>query len=223
MSRSFPLRTTCAVLVLGLIVALGGVPTATAQDGQATVEKPAPDFTLKDLDGETHSLSEYEGKYVVLEWLNFQCPYVAQHYGSGHMQELQEQYTDEGVVWLSVVSSAKGKQGHHPPEKMKEQMREHNGQMSAILMDPTGEVGRAYGARTTPHMYVVSPEGELLYKGGIDDWATADTGSSVPSETYIKKEATNYVENALNRAMDGEEVSPKTAKPYGCSVKYASM
>jgi len=222
MSQSL-VRTAYAALTLTLVVALGGAPMAAAQSSQAAVEKPAPDFTLEDIDGEKHSLSEYEGKYVVLEWLNFQCPYVAQHYGSGHMQKLQEQYTDEGVVWLSIVSSAKGKQGYHPPEKMKEQKRKHDGKMSAILMDPSGEVGRAYGARTTPHMYVINPEGELLYKGGIDDWATADTGSPVPSETYIKEEAMNYVENALNQAMGREEVSPKTAKPYGCSVKYASM
>lgn len=212
------IRSTLVTLMGGLFLALAA-PLASAQS-QATVGETAPDFTLTDLDGTEHSLSDYEGSYVVLEWLNFQCPYVAQHYGSGHMPELQKTYTDEEVVWLSIVSSAEGKQGYHPPEQMKEQKEENNGQMSAILMDTSGEVGQMYGAQTTPHMYIISPEGELLYKGGIDDWATADTGNPVPSETYITEEATNYVENTFSQVRNGEEVSPKTAQPYGCSVKY---
>jgi hypothetical protein len=139
---------------------------------------------------------------------------VGKHYGSGNMQQLQETYTDKGVVWLSIVSSAEGRQGYYPPEEMKAQKQEHNGDMNAILMDPSGEVGKTYGAKVTPHMYVINPEGELIYKGGIDDKPTTD-------EADIEG-ATNYVRNALTQAMNGEEVSPKTAQPYGCTVKYAS-
>jgi hypothetical protein len=216
----FPSRSLVAFVACGLLLALAA-PLATAQS-QATVGAAAPDFTLQAADGTTHSLSDFEGQYVVLEWLNFGCPYVAQHYGSGHMQELQQTYTEQDVVWLSVVSSAEGKQGYYPPEEMVEQKNEHNGQMAAILMDPDGTVGQTYGARTTPHMYVVNPEGELIYKGGIDDWATADTDSSVPSAEYITQTATNYVETSLGQAMNGEPVDPQTAQPYGCSVKYAN-
>jgi peroxiredoxin len=186
----------------------------TAQAQQATVGEQAPGFTLPDTDGEEHSLSQYEGKYIVLEWLNFGCPYVGKHYGSGNMQKLQEKYTEKGVVWLSIVSSAEGKQGYYPPEEMKAQKKKHNGNMSAILMDPSGEVGRMYGAKVTPHMYVISPEGELLYKGAIDDKPTTD-------EADIKG-AKNYVNNALTQVMNGKKVEPKTAQPYGCTVKYAA-
>lgn len=215
-------RIVGAPLVLALLAALVLALPATAQSNEAKVGQQAPDFTLKAADGDTHSLSDFQGKYVVLEWLNFGCPYVAQHYGSGHMQQLQKTYGEKDVVWLSIVSSAEGKQGYYPPKEMVKQKEKHDGHMAAILMDTSGEVGRMYGARTTPHMYVVNPEGKLVYKGGIDDWATADTGTSVPSEKYITQTATNYVETALGQAMNGKEVNPKTAQPYGCSVKYAS-
>lgn len=186
-------------------------PTAVAQ---VPIGEPAPGFTLPDTEGTTHRLSEYEGQYVVLEWLNFGCPFVGKHYGSGNMQQLQKTFTEKGVVWLSIVSSAEGKQGYYPPGQMKAQKKKHNGQMSAILMDPDGEVGRTYGAKVTPHMYVINPEGELIYKGGIDDKPTTD-------EADVKG-AKNFVRNALNQAMNGKEVTPKTAPPYGCTVKYAS-
>ena len=198
-------------LVLGLF--LLAAPPASAQS-QATVGEPAPAFTLPDTDGTTHRLSDFEGKYVVLEWLNFECPFVGKHYDSGNMQKLQASYTDKDVVWLSIVSSAEGKQGYYPPKEMKAQMKKHNGDMTAILMDPSGEVGRTYGAKVTPHMYVISPEGTLLYKGGIDDKPTTD-------EADIKG-ATNYVSNALDQALNGKEVTPKTAAPYGCTIKYAA-
>ncbi|MFP4227457.1 MAG: redoxin domain-containing protein [Salinivenus sp.] len=214
----FTTRSICTAAFALLFVFTA--PRAAAQS-EATIGEAAPGFTLTAADGETHSLSDFEGQYVVLEWLNFGCPYVAQHYGSGHMQELQKTYAEQDVVWLSIVSSAEGKQGYYPPEEMVEQKNEHDGQMTAILMDTSGEVGKTYGARTTPHMYVVNPDGELIYKGGIDDWATADTDDPVPSEEYITETATNYVETSLGQAMNGEEVDPTTAQPYGCSVKYA--
>lgn len=201
-------------LALGLLVAVGLAPTAVAQSSQAAIGEPAPNFTLEDTDGDTHSLSDYEGQYVVLEWLNFECPFVGKHYGSGNMQELQATYTDQGVTWLSIVSSAPGTQGYFPPDEMKAQNEKRGGNQTAILLDPSGDVGQKYGAKVTPHMYVISPEGELLYKGGIDDKPTTDQADIEP--------ATNYVRKALDAALNGEEVSPKTAEPYGCTVKYAS-
>lgn len=207
-SRSFALAT----LLVGLLAA--GFPPPAAAQSDAQVGEPAPDFTLQAADGETHSLSDFEGQYVVLEWLNFGCPFVGKHYGSGNMQSLQETYTDKGVAWLSIVSSAEGRQGYYPPEEMVQQKEAHNGEMTAILMDTAGEVGRTYGATVTPHMYVINPEGTLIYKGGIDDRPTTD-------EADVEG-ATNYVRMALDQAMNGDEVQVKTAQPYGCTVKYAS-
>ncbi|NBC87585.1 MAG: redoxin domain-containing protein [Bacteroidetes bacterium] len=181
---------------------------------EAAVNQQAPGFTLKAADGETHSLSDFEGKYVVLEWLNYGCPFVQKHYQSGNMQQLQKTYTEKDVVWLSIVSSAEGKQGYYPPNEMLEQKKKHSGEMTAILMDTSGEVGRAYGAQVTPHMYVINPEGQLIYKGGIDDKPTTDTADI--------EGATNYVQLALDQAMSGEEVKVQTARPYGCTVKYAA-
>lgn len=203
-------------LLPAFVVAATVLPPSetTAPDPEAKVGEQAPDFTLQGTDGESYTLSDFEGQYVVLEWLNFECPYVGKHYGSGNMQRLQEKYTDKDVTWFSVVSSAPGKQGHHPPEKMNAKNEEYGGQQTAILMDESGEVGRTYGARTTPHMYVINPEGELIYKGGIDDKPTTD-------EADIET-ATNFVSAALDAAMNGEEVETKTAPPYGCSVKYAA-
>ena len=208
------LRPACAALALALLTVVAFAAPVAAQTDQADIGEPAPDFTLEAADGETHSLSDFEGKYVVLEWLNFECPFVGKHYGSGNMQALQEKYTDEGVVWLSIVSSAPGKQGYYPPKEMIEQKKRHNGNMTAILMDPDGTVGKTYGATVTPHMYVINPDGELVYRGGIDDKPTTD-------EADIEG-ATNYVDRALTAVMNGEEVSPKQAKPYGCTIKYAS-
>jgi peroxiredoxin len=203
-------RNIVAFLCLAPVL-LVAAPTALAQ---APVGQPAPAFTLPDTQGDKHSLSDFEGKYVVLEWLNFECPFVGKHYDTGNMQKLQKTYTAKDVVWLSIVSSAEGKQGYYPPEKMKAQKKKHDGHMTAILMDPSGEVGRSYGATVTPHMYVINPEGTLIYKGGIDDKPTTDDADV--------KGATNYVRKALDRAMNGKEVSPQTAPPYGCTIKYAS-
>ena len=208
------LRPACAALALALLTVVAFAAPVAAQTDQADIGEPAPDFTLEAADGETHSLSDFEGKYVVLEWLNFECPFVGKHYGSGNMQALQEKYTDEGVVWLSIVSSAPGKQGYYPPDEMVKQKKRHNGNMTAILMDPDGTVGKTYGATVTPHMYVINSDGELVYRGGIDDKPTTD-------EADIEG-ATNYVDRALTAVMNGEEVSPKQAKPYGCTIKYAS-
>lgn len=203
------------VAALALTAFTFDLPSAErAPSDDAVVGEPAPSFTLTGTNGETYALSDLEGQYVVLEWLNFGCPYVQKHYGSGNMQALQEEYTGKDVVWLSVVSSAPGKQGHYPPEEMNAQNAEHGGAQTAILMDESGEVGRTYGAKTTPHMYVISPEGTLLYKGGIDDKPTTDEADIEGAE--------NYVTAALDAAMNGEAVPTETAPPYGCSVKYAA-
>ena len=179
---------------------------------QARIDQEAPDFTLTDSKGETHSLSDFEGKYVVLEWINFGCPFVQKHYESGNMQSLQEKYTEKGVVWLTICSSAPGKQGHRPPEEINEMMEKWNGNHTAYLIDESGKVGNMYGAKTTPHMYIINPEGKLVYAGAIDSIPSADKDD-------IDK-ATNYVSKALDQAMSGEKITDKVTKPYGCSVKY---
>ena len=211
MTRSLRLRPVLtAVLALGLCIGLAA--PASAQNPE--VGEPAPNFTLQSASGETHTLADFEGQYVVLEWLNFGCPFVGKHYDSGNMQSLQETYREKGVAWLSIVSSAKGEQGYYPPNEMVEQKQKHDGNMTAILMDSSGEVGRTYGAKVTPHMYVINPEGTLIYKGGIDDKPTTDVADV--------EGATNYVRAALDQAMNGEDVEVKRAQPYGCTVKYAS-
>lgn len=206
---------------IALLLATGLAFVAWAATDQAPVFEntpeigaQAPGFTLIDTNGNEHSLADFEGQYVVLEWLNFGCPFVGKHYNSGNMQSLQETYTDQDVVWLSVVSSAPGKQGHYPPDEMNAQVEQRNGKQTAVLMDESGDVGQLYGAVTTPHMYVINPEGNLIYKGGIDDKPSASPASL--------EGATNYVAAALDAAMAGEEVEVSVARPYGCDVKYAN-
>jgi len=173
----------------------------------------APDFTLPSLQGQTISLSDYEGKYVVLEWTNYDCPFVRKHYGSGNMQKLQNEYGAKGVVWLSVNSSAPGKQGNFDTATWQRRMTEYDASPAAVLLDPSGEVGRLYGARTTPHMFVLDPTGKLIYQGGIDNIPSADPADLI--------DARNYVRAALDASMAGQAVQTGSAEPYGCSVKYA--
>src|SRR5690606_22556439 len=148
---------------LGLVAAAALVIAGATPEFGADRADRAPDFTLTDTRGNVHTLSDYAGQWVVLEWLNYECPFVGKYYDSGSMQHLQEHYTGLGVVWLSIVSSAPGEQGHYPPDEMNARTEAHGGKQTAILMDPTGEVGRAYGARTTPHMFVITPQGEIVY------------------------------------------------------------
>lgn len=178
----------------------------------AKVGEAAPDFTLKDSNGNEHSLSDLKGKYVVLEWINYDCPFVRKHYNSGNMQKLQKEYTEKGVVWFAVCSSVPGKQGNFSNEEINKRSKEHGANFTAYLIDDTGEVGKSYGAKTTPHMYVINPEGKLIYAGGIDDTPSTDIDDI--------KTATNYVRAALDAAMNGKEVAVKVSKPYGCAVKY---
>ena len=197
---------TLASAVFAFILA--GAATAGPQVG-----KPAPGFSLPGADGRQHSLGEYHGSFVVLEWTNHDCPFVRKHYGSGNMQKLQKDATSDDVVWLSIISSAPGEQGYVSADQADALTRDRNASPSAVLLDPEGNVGKLYGARTTPHMYIVDPRGTLIYMGGIDD-----KPSTRKSDVAIAK---NYVRVALAEAMNGKPVSEAVTRPYGCSVKYA--
>jgi peroxiredoxin len=195
-----------------ILPALFAVALATSAYATPKVGKPAPDFSLPDLSGKQHELSDYKGKYVVLEWVNFGCPFVQKHYGSENMQKLQKEFADKGVVWLSICSSAPGKQGNESPEAAKKGISEFGWEASAYLQDEDGKVGKLYNAKTTPEMFVVDPEGTLIYAGAIDDKPTPD-----PSTV---KGSNNFVKAALTEATAGKDVSVPLTKPYGCSVKY---
>ncbi len=173
--------------------------------------QPAPDFTLKGIKDEV-KLSDFKGKLVVLEWLNHGCPFVRKHYDSGNMQALQKKYTNQGIVWLSVVSSAPGKQGFVDAKGAQKEKAENKSNANDILLDPTGKVGKLYGAKATPHMYIVDKKGVLVYQGAIDDRADTDQ-SSIAS-------AKNYVSTALNELMKGKKITAHTTRAYGCGIKY---
>jgi peroxiredoxin len=178
------------------------------------IGQPAPAFTAKDGDGKTRSLSEFKGKTVVLEWTNAGCPYVQKHYESGNMQGLQKAAAKDGVVWLTLISSAPGKQGYVSPAEAKTWKSTTGAGSTALLLDPGGQVGHAYEAKTTPHMYVVNGAGKLVYMGGVDDKPTADPASL--------KGAKNYVSAALSDVKAGRPVATAVSKPYGCTIKYGS-
>jgi peroxiredoxin len=185
---------------------------ATAASAAPKVGEPAPAYSLAGSDGKPHALADYKGKYVVLEWTNDGCPFVRKHYGSGNMQSLQKEETAKGVVWLSIVSSAPGKEGFVDAAQANGLTASRKAAPTAVLLDPNGEVGHQYGARTTPHMFVIAPNGKLIYMGGIDSIASADA-EDIPK-------ATPYVKVALAEAMAGKAVTNAVTKPYGCSVKY---
>ena len=195
-----------AIALTGLIT----LPAAAAET--AKVDATAPGFVLKDAGGKSHSLTDFRGKYVVLEWVNFDCPFVHKHYGSGAMQALQHSMTAKGVVWLSICSSAPGRQGYFEGNELRERMKKENAAPTAYLVDDEGVVGRLYEAKTTPHMFVIDPVGTLIYAGGIDNIASTDR------EDITK--ATNYVKEALDEALQGKPVAIKNTRSYGCSVKY---
>lgn len=176
------------------------------------VGKEAPEFTVKGADGEEYSLSDYRGKHVVLEWVNFDCPFVGKFYGSGTMQALQKEFTDEGVVWLSINSSSPGSQGHMTPETARTLAKEKNAAHTALLLDSEFEVAKAYEAKATPHMYVIDPEGILIYQGAIDSIPTADVAD-------IEK-AENYVRAAYEASKEGKPVEKSVTRSYGCGIKY---
>jgi hypothetical protein len=202
--------TMTALLAITLLVT-GFLAQGLSNPG-AVVGQPSPAFTLTDTNGKTHSLADYRGRYVVLEWLNFDCPFVRKHYRSGNMARLQEQATRDGVIWLSIVSSAEGAQGYFAPAEMNARKAQEGGKQHAILIDEPGTVGRSYGAMVTPHMYVIAPDGRLLYNGAIDDKPT-------PRMEDVEG-ARNYVMEALQAARAGREIEVKTSRPYGCAVRY---
>lgn len=210
--KGFTMIQTIARTSLALLAVLALASCTTPVRAAPVVGKAAPAFSGTDSKGQTYSLDQLKGKYVVLEWLNHGCPYVKKHYNSKNMQNLQKQWTDEGVVWLSIVSSAKGKQGHQSANETNATAKQKGSHASAILLDEDGTIGRAYGARTTPQMFVINPKGVLLYAGAIDDKPSTNK-NDVPG-------AQNYVSAALTAAMAGKDVDVTTTKPYGCSVKY---
>ena len=179
---------------------------------QAVVGRQAPAFTATDSHGQTHTLAEYRGKYVVLEWHNQGCPYTRKHYISGNMEDLQREWTAKGVAWFTVISSAPGMQGYVTDPEENAYLQKMHADPTAVLMDPAGKLGRLYDARTTPEMYVIDPEGKLIYEGAIDNRPTPDVADI--------KGADNYLNDALSEAMAGKPVATPYTRPYGCSVKY---
>lgn len=193
--------------VLGALMLISAPAFAAPEIGQ-----PAPGFTGTDSNGTEHSLSDFQGKTVVLEWTNHECPYVQKHYGSGNMQALQKAATDDGVIWLTIVSSAEGKQGYTTPEEANALIEEVGANATARILDPSGEIGKLYDAKTTPHMYVIDGEGTLVYAGAIDSNKSYDPATI--------EGATNYVQAALDSLKAGTPIEVASTTAYGCGVKY---
>ena len=195
-------------------MALAAAFAFTLSAAAAKVGDPAPDFTGTDTHGQQIKLSDYRGKFVVLEWTNNGCPYTKKHYSSGNMQALQKEWTAKGVEWLTILSSAPGEQGYMTAAEENSYIAKVHADPSAAILDPKGVIGREYEAKTTPHMFVIDPSGKLIYAGAIDDHATSD-----PDDIKSSK---NYVSDALSEAMSGRPVAVSSTRPYGCSVKYAN-
>lgn len=200
-------------MVRRVALVLAAVLALTLSASGARVGSPAPAFTGIDAHGHTHRLSDYRGKYVVLEWTNKDCPFTRKQYDSGNMQALQKRWTAKGVVWLTILSSAKGEQGYMTASEENAWIARIRADPTAAILDPSGTIGHAYEAKTTPHMYVIDPTGKLIYDGAIDDHPTTDV-ADVPKSK-------NYVSAALTQALAGRPVSVNHTRPYGCSVKYA--
>lgn len=198
-----------AALCVGLSFGLSSAANAGIKIGE-----PAPEFTLTNSMGETVSLNDYKGKHVVLEWTNHQCPYVVKHYDSDNMQSLQRKYTDKDVVWLSIISSAPGKQGYVKADEANQLTESRKADPNHVLFDPEGDVGKAYAAKTTPHMYIINPKGILEYAGGIDSIKSANP-KDIPK-------AVNYVDVGLSALLAGQTIEKTLTPPYGCSIKYKS-
>ena len=178
------------------------------------VGSAAPDFSAPDANGKTQSLSEFKGKYVVLEWFNPECPFVKKHYGTDNMQKLQAEYTGKGVVWLTIDSNAPGTEGNITADQAKKIMDSWKTKQTALLLDPESKVAKLYGAKNTPNMVIIGPDGKIVYEGAIDSKATPNP-ADIPTST-------NYVKAALDEAMSGKPISNAQTRPYGCSVKYKS-
>jgi peroxiredoxin len=191
-------------------ILLAGAAMPAADEPQ--VAQPAPDFSTVDSQGQMRHLADYRGKVVVLEWTNAECPFTRKHYESGNMQSLQSLARDHGVVWLTVISSAPGKQGYVDGAGADQLTKTRRAVPSAVLLDPSGRVGRLYHAKTTPHMFVIDPQGELRYMGGIDSIATPEVSDISRAEPYLKE--------AMLAVVDNQAVAHPVTRPYGCSVKY---
>jgi alkyl hydroperoxide reductase subunit AhpC len=198
-----------ATLYLMIVVLLFAAPLLLSA---AKVGDAAPEFTATASNGKTVHLSDYRGKYVVLEWHNNGCPYVRKHYNSGNMQRLQKQWTARGVVWFTILSSAPGKQGYMAANEENDYLTKMQAAPTAALLDPSGEIGHLYDAKTSPQMVVINPQGVVIYDGAIDDKPT--------TELKDVTDATNYVTRALEQAIAGKQVEMAATRPYGCSVKY---
>jgi len=201
------IRRTLLTLTAASALALSLPAMASVKTGNA-----APEFTAVDSNGVSHNLSDFAGKTVVLEWTNDGCPYVVKHYSSGNMQAIQKSATDDGVVWLSVISSSPGKQGYVDGAGANALTTSRGASPTAVLLDPTGSVGRLYDAKTTPHMYVINGEGNVVYQGAIDSNRSSNPATIATS--------TNYVTAALDAVAKGEAPATAQSEPYGCSVKY---
>lgn len=200
-------RSTLFASLLALLFCAAPLLFSAAKVGEA-----APDFTASASNGKTFHLADFRGKYVVLEWHNNGCPYVRKHYNSGNMQRLQKQWTGVGVVWFTILSSAPGKQGYMTAGEENDYLTKMQAAPTAALLDPSGQIGHLYDAKTSPRMVVISPQGVVLYDGAIDDKPTTDL-DDVPG-------AKNYVSLALQQALAGKQVETTSTRPYGCSVKY---
>jgi alkyl hydroperoxide reductase subunit AhpC len=200
-------RSTLCRMIVAVVLCAVPLLIAAAKAGDA-----APEFTATASTGKTVRLADYRGKYIVLEWHNNGCPYVGKHYNSGNMQRLQKQWTSRGVVWFTVLSSAPGKQGYATAAEENNYLVKMQAAPTAALLDPTGEIGHLYDAKTSPQMVVINPQGVVIYSGAIDDRPTTDLQDV--------QGATNYVSLALEQAMAGKPVQTPVTRPYGCSVKY---
>jgi hypothetical protein len=205
MKMKSPSKIFLAAVVVGALL-------APATRASVSIGEPAPDFALNDLTGATHRLSDFQGKTVVLEWNNPDCPFVQKHYNSGNLPGLQKSAMADGVVWLLINSGAAGQDGNYPPAELQSWLKKEGSAPTAYLLDPQGKVGRLYAAKATPHMFVIAPNGEVVYDGAIDSIRSAKISD-------IAK-ATNYVASALDALKAGRPVEPASTQPYGCSVKY---
>jgi len=199
--------------LFGLIAIAAALLIAPILMSAPRIGEPAPDFSAMASNGKTYRLSDFRGKFVVLEWHNNGCPYTRKHYESGNMQRLQKEWTAKGVAWFTVISSAPGTQGYMTPDQENAYITKMGAAPTAALLDPNGDLGHLYDAKTTPHMIIINPQGIVIYDGAIDDHATSDA-NDIPNSK-------NYVSMALEDAMAGKPVSVQTSKPYGCTVKYA--
>lgn len=200
------IRRTLAVLSCSTLLSLPGLALA------ASIGQPAPAFNVANTTGKTHTLADYKGKYVVLEWVNPGCPFVRKHYDSDNMQSTQRKAASAGAVWLAVNSTSRNSGDYLAPDAMSKWMSEQKAAATATLMDTDGSIGKAYGARTTPHMYIIDPQGTLIYAGAIDSKPTARIDDIAS--------ATNYISTGLGEATTGKPITTAITRAYGCSIKY---